>query len=101
MPMGLIDKMTVKSAEIQERLDACTNINELNDLIEALKEELKESTKDNAWIKKANNPAYDPDAAADTLADEDPSNDDLSKGHSPYTIYVNWLTEYGYDVPEQ
>ena len=101
VPMGLIDKMTVKSAEIQERLDACTNINELNDLIEALKEELKESTKDNAWIKKANNSAYDPDAAADTLSDEDTSNDDMSKGHSPYTIYFNWLTEYGYDVPAQ
>jgi len=101
VPVGLIDKMTVKSAEIQERLDACTNINELNDLIEALKEELKESTKDNAWIKKANNSAYDPDAAADTLSDEDTSNDDMSKGHSPYTIYFNWLTEYGYDVPAQ
>lgn len=101
VPVGLIDKMTVKSAEIQERLDACTNINELNDLIEALKEELKESTKDNAWIKKANNPAYDPDAAAETLETEDPSDDDLSKGHSPYTIYFNWLTEYGYDVPAQ
>ncbi|MBQ7379630.1 MAG: hypothetical protein IJW70_08165 [Clostridia bacterium] len=100
-PKGLIDKMTVKSADIQARLDACTNINELNELIEALKEELKESTKDNAWIKKANNPAYDPDAATATLEDEDASNDDFSKGHSPYTIYVNWLTEYGYDVAAQ
>ncbi|MBO7296321.1 MAG: hypothetical protein J6V39_03590, partial [Clostridia bacterium] len=99
VPMGLIDKMTAKSADIQARLDACTNINELEDLITLLKEELKESTKDNAWIKKANNPAYDPEAAAETLETEDPSDDDLSKGHSPFTIYVNWLTEYGYDVP--
>ncbi len=99
VPAGLIDKMTVKSAEIQARLDACANINELEDLITALKEELKESVKDNAWIKKANNPAYDPDAAEELNADDDPSNDDLSKGNSPYTIYVNWLTEYGYDVP--
>ncbi len=99
VPKGLIDLMTAKSADIQVRLDACTNINELEDLILELKEELKESVKDNAWIKKANNPAYDPDAAAETLEDEDPSNDDLSKGNSPFTIYVNWLTEYGYDVP--
>ena len=99
VPKGLIEKMTIKSADIQARLDACANINELEDLITALKEELKESVKDNAWIRKANNPAYDPEAAAETLADEDPSNDDLSKGHSPFTIYVNWLTEYGYDVP--
>ncbi len=100
VPKGLIDKMTVKSAEIQARLDACTNINELNELIDALKDELKKS-KDNAWIEKANNPAYSPDDAATTLEDDDPSNDDLSKGNSPYTIYVNWLNEYGYNVPEQ
>lgn len=100
-PKGLIDKMTVKSAEIQARLDACTNINELNELIDVLKEELKDSTKDNAWIKKANNSAYSPDDASATLEDDDPSNDDLSKGNSPYTIYFNWLTEYGYDVPAQ
>ena len=99
VPKGLIEKMTIKSADIQARLDACTNINELEDLITALKEELKESVKDNAWIRKANNPAYDPEAAAETLETEDPSDDDLSKGHSPFTIYVNWLTEYGYDVP--
>ncbi len=99
VPKGLIDKMTKKSAEIQEGLNACTNISELEDLIIFLKDDLKESTKDNAWIKKANNPSYDPDAAAATLETEDPSDDDLSKGHSPFTIYVNWLTEYGYDVP--
>ncbi len=99
-PKGLIDKMTVKSAEIQARLDACTNINELNELIDTLKDELKKS-KENAWIEKANNPAYSPDDAAATLETEDPSDDDLSKGNSPYTIYVNWLTEYGYDVPVQ
>ncbi len=99
VPKGLIDNMTVKSADIQARLDACTNVNELEDLITALKDELKESTKANAWIKKANNPAYDPEAAAETLETEDTTDDDLSKGHSPYTIYVNWLTEYGYDVP--
>ena len=98
-PKGLIELMTIKSADIQTRLNACTNLNELEELILALKEELKESTKANSWIKKANNPAYDPDAAAETLETEDPSDDDLSKGHSPYTIYVNWLTEYGYDVP--
>ena len=99
-PKGLLDNMALKSAEIQERLDACANINDLNDLIEKLANkqngELKEST--NAWIKKAGNPAYDPDAAAETLEDEDDTNNDTSKGNSPYTIYVNWLTEYGYDV---
>jgi hypothetical protein len=99
MPKGLIENMTIKSADILARLEACTNVNELEDLITALKDELKESTKTNAWIKKANNPTYDPDAAAETLETEDPSDDDLSKGNSPYTIYVNWLTEYGYDVP--
>ena len=98
-PMGLLDKMAIKSAEIQARIDACTNVNELDDLFAVLKEELKDSLPANKWIKKANNPAYDPDAALETLEDEDASNDDLSKGHSPYTIYVNWLTEYGYDVP--
>lgn len=100
-PEGLIEKMTLKSAEIQVRIEACTNVNELNDLFEDLKEELKESKQDNAWIKKANNPAYDPDAAAETLTNDDASDDDFSKGNSPYTIYVNWLTEYGYDVPAQ
>ena len=99
VPKGLIENMTIKSADILARLEACTNVNELEDLITALKDELKESTKTNAWIKKANNPTYDPDAAAETLETEDPSDDDLSKGNSPYTIYVNWLTEYGYDVP--
>ncbi|MBQ2256016.1 MAG: hypothetical protein II330_04045 [Clostridia bacterium] len=96
---GMIELMTLKSADIQARLDACTNLNELEDLITALKDELKEGTRDNAWIKKANNPAYDPDAAEELNGDEDPSNDDLTKGHSPYTIYINWLTEYGYDIP--
>ena len=99
VPKGLIENMTIKSAEIQARIDACTNVNELDDLFATLKEELKDSLPANKWIKKANNPAYDPDAAAETLQDDDPSNDDLSKGNSPYTIYVNWLTEYGYDVP--
>ena len=42
---------------------------------------------------------YDPDAAEELNGDEDPSNDDLTKGNSPYTIYINWLTEYGYDIP--
>ena len=101
-PKGLIDNMTVKSAEILERLNACTNINEVNDLIDALTNtvngELKEST--NEWIKKANNPAYDCDAAAESLTDDDDSNNDYSKGNSPYTIYVTWLTEYGYDVAQ-
>ena len=104
-PEGLIDNMTVKSAEILERLNNCQNINDLNDLIDALNNtktgELKESTKENAWIKKANNPAYSPDDAEASREDDDTSNDDLSRGHSPYTIYVNWLTEYGYDVPAQ
>ena len=99
VPRGLIELMTLKSADIQARLDACTNINELEDLITVLKDELKESSKDNAWIKKANNPAYDADAEKDGGTPDDPSDDDLTKGNSPYTIYVNWLTEYGYDVP--
>ncbi len=99
VPKGLIELMTLKSADIQARLDACTNINELEDLITALKDELKESSKDNAWIKKANNPAYDADAEKDGGTPDDPSDDDLTKGNSPYTVYVNWLTEYGYDVP--
>lgn len=98
-PEGLIERMTVMSAEIQARLDACTNVNELEDLIAALKDELKESVKTNAWIKKANNPAYDPEAEKDGGTPDDPSDDDFTKGHSPYTLYVNWLTEYGYDVP--
>lgn len=101
VPKGIIDMMTVKSAEIQARIDACTNINELEDLFEALKNELKDSLPSNKWIKKANNPAYSPDDAAASLEDEDDSNNDYSKGNSPYTIYVNWLTEYGYDVPAQ
>ena len=99
VPVGMIDLMTAKSADIQARLDACTNLNELEDLITALKDELKESVKDNAWIKKANNPAYDPEAEKDGGTPEDPSDDDYTYGHSPYTVYVNWLTEYGYDVP--
>ena len=99
VPVGMIDLMTAKSADIQARLDACTNLNELEDLITALKDELKESVKDNAWIKKANNPAYDPEAEKDGGTPDDPSDDDYTYGHSPYTVYVNWLTEYGYDVP--
>jgi hypothetical protein len=102
VPKGLIDNMMVKSAEIQKRLNDCTNINEVNDLINALSNtvngELKESA--NLWIKKANNPAYDCDAAAESLTDDDDSNNDYSKGNSPYTIYVTWLTEYGYDVAQ-
>ena len=103
VPKGMIELMTAKSADILARMNECKDINELNKLIDALSNskdgELKESVKDNAWIKKANNDAYDPDAAAETITDEDPSNDDSSKGNSPYTIYVNWLKEYGYDVP--
>ena len=102
-PKGMIELMTAKSADILARMNECKDINELNKLIDVLSNskdgELKESVKDNAWIKKANNDAYDPDAAAETLETEDPSDDDLSKGNSPYTIYVNWLKEYGYDVP--
>ena len=98
-PVGMIDKMAAKSADIQARLDACTNLNDLEDLITALKDELKESVKDNAWIKKANNPAYDAEAEKDGGTPDDTSDDDYTYGNSPYTIYVNWLTEYGYDVP--
>ena len=98
-PVGMIDKMIATSADIQARLDACTNLNELEDLITALKDELKESVKDNAWIKKANNPAYDAEAEKDGGTPDDTSDDDYTYGNSPYTIYVNWLTEYGYDVP--
>lgn len=98
-PEGLIDHMTVKSAEVLERLNACQNINELNDLISLLKDsELKEN-RDNPWISKANNEAYDPDAAAETLTNDITGDEDFSKGNSPYTIYVNWLKEYGYDIP--
>ena len=98
-PVGMLDKMAAKSADIQARLDACTNLNDLEDLITALKDELKESVKDNAWIKKANNPAYDAEAEKDGGTPDDTSDDDYTYGNSPYTIYVNWLTEYGYDVP--
>ena len=98
-PVGMLDKMAAKSADIQAKLDACTNLNDLEDLITALKDELKESVKDNAWIKKANNPAYDAEAEKDGGTPDDTSDDDYTYGNSPYTIYVNWLTEYGYDVP--
>ena len=98
-PVGMLDKMAATSADIQARLDACTNLNELEDLIAELKDELKESVKDNAWIKKANNPAYDAEAEKDGGTPDDTSDDDYTYGNSPYTIYVNWLTEYGYDVP--
>lgn len=100
-PVGLLDWMSHKSADIQQRLDACTNINEVNDLIEVLSNntngELKESN--NAWIQKAKNPAYDPSADKTNGTEDDVSDDDKTEGNSPYTIYFNWLTEYGYDIP--
>ena len=105
VPEGLIDKMNATSADVWARVEACQDLNALNDLITALTSNkeggILYASTSNSWIKKANNDAYDPDAAADTLADTDESNNDYSKGHSPYTIYVNWLKEYGYDVPAQ
>ena len=44
-------------------------------------------------IKKAVNPAYDPEQP---LGPEVPDQKPDKNGSNPYTIYQNWLTRYGY-----
>ena len=85
----LIDQINQASAQMWNKVMMCEDL-------EGLEEEMHdglEIIKKCAKLIKATNGAYDPNMPNPEAGADQPA--DLS-GHSPYTVYNNWLTRYGY-----
>ena len=91
------------SNQLIERMAECADIDELTDLLESFgktmpnyKDGDKEYTVEQMNFTKLVNKNYDtgdPDPGSD---DEDPD----ENGESPYAVYYNWMTTYGYAPAE-
>ena len=85
---ALIDEIKRLNAEALEQIEECSSKAELmslmNDSIVGLMVKHDPTKTANKLLEKAINPEYDPYEAKD------------SAGHSPYTVYYTWLTDYGY-----
>ena len=92
-------RMITYSNQLLERMAECADIDELTDLLNSFgktmpgyKEGDKEYTFEQMNFTKLINKDYDtgdPDPGSD---DEDPD----ENGESPYAVYYNWMTTYGY-----
>ncbi len=96
LDVELIDHIKELNAEALELINECTNKDELMELLsdpsDGLIRKFAPSSGD-AKLAKATNAKYDPDVPTGDPAA--PGTPDKS-GSSPYAVYQNWLTTYGY-----
>ena len=96
LDVELIDHIAKLNAETLALLDECTNKSDLlalmNDPQDGLIRKHSGSAGDTK-LNKATNSAYDPESP---LGPDVPDQTPDKSGSSPYTVYQNWLTTYGY-----
>ncbi|MBE6557787.1 MAG: hypothetical protein E7661_02075 [Ruminococcaceae bacterium] len=95
---ALINEMNKLSEETWNKIMDCASMDDLKYLLENTTDGLAKSlaaSAGNVKLNKATNPAYDPSMpqGADVPAEEQVAD---TSGSSPYTIYQNWLNQYGY-----
>lgn len=97
LDVALIDHINELSADAWAQIQECSDLDDLDDLMNnddtGLKKLFSPSAGDEKLNKAVNN-AYDPSMpkGSDGGADQIPD----TSGNSPYTIYQNWLNQYGY-----
>ncbi len=92
----LIDHIKELNEKALSMIDECTNKQELLELMSDAEDGFVVMFSNSAGdvkLKKATSASYDPAAPlGPDVADQTPDPD----GSSPYTVYYNWLTTYGY-----
>ena len=97
LDITLIAQIQQQSEDTWNSIRQCTSLEDLEYLMENDTNGLKKifaASAGDVKLNKATNPAYDPsmpmgaDGPAEQVAD--------TSGSSPYTVYQNWLTQYGY-----
>ena len=95
LDVTLIDHIKTLNAEALALIAECNTKEDLMTLMTDTSDGFvyKHSVGYDNVIKKAVNPAYDPEQP---LGPEVPDQKPDKNGSNPYTIYQNWLTRYGY-----
>ena len=96
LDVALIDHIAKLNAEALDMISECTDKASLLDLLNDSETGfafLYSSAAEDAKLNKATNPDYDPEAP---LGPEAENQTPDKSGSSPYTVYYNWLTTYGY-----
>lgn len=106
LDIALISQIQAQNEETWINIRKCTSLDDLEYLLENDTNGLKKIFANSAGdvkLNKATNPAYDPSMPAGPDVPIESQTPDTS-GSSPYTIYQNWLTQYGYaaavDTPD-
>ncbi len=100
--IGLDVSLIVRLRELNEsakgEINDCVDLTTLEDLIggddaACFKKKFASSNGDEPKLTKATNGHYDPEQP---MGPEVPEQQPDTSGASPYTVYMNWLTNYGY-----
>ena len=96
LDVALIDEIKRLNAEALAMIDECGNKDDLMSLMSDTTDGLirkHSASAGNVKLNKATNPTYDPEMPlGPDVADQTPD----TSGSSPYAVYQNWLTTYGY-----
>ena len=96
LDVALIDRIDELNAEALARIDECVDKADLVDLMTNTDDgfaRIFSASAGDSKLNKATNSAYDPEMPlGPEVADQTPD----TSGSSPYTVYQNWLTTYGY-----
>ena len=98
LDIALINEMNQLSEETWTKIMDCATMDDLDYMLENDTDGLAKSftsSAGNVKLNKATNPAYDPSMPQGTDVPAENQVADTS-GSSPYTIYQNWLNQYGY-----
>ncbi len=93
----LISQIQEQNKKTWDSIRQCTNLDDLEYLLENDTNGLKKifaASAGDVKLNKATNPAYDPSMPMGADGPEEQVAD--TSGSSPYTIYQNWLNQYGY-----
>jgi hypothetical protein len=97
LDVALIDRINELSAQAKALVDECTTKAELMDLMTNDEDGFKKiysSSAGDAKLNKATNNSYDPEKPLGPEGGEEQVAD--KSGSSPYAVYQQWLTQYGY-----
>ncbi len=96
LDVALIDEIKRLNAEALAMINECGNKDDLMSLMSDTTDGLirkHSASAGNVKLNKATNPTYDPEMPlGPDVADQTPD----TSGSSPYAVYQNWLTTYGY-----
>ena len=101
LDVALIDHIAKLNADALDMISECTDKAALLDLLndsEAGFDYLFSSRAEDVKLDKATNPEYDPENPGGEGAENQTPD---KSGSSPYTVYMNWLSTYGYLYEEE